>query len=92
MQSKGFFCGLYVNKDWLIDKLDTSRITADIDVWLARWLNSGEPNWPDSFGTRTGMWQYTNLGRIGSHSCDFDRNVAFKNYPDLIKGLCLNGF
>lgn len=92
MQRNKYFCGLYVNNDWLLNKLDTQKITTYFDVWIARWLYSGEANWPESFGTRTGMWQYTDSGVIGTHTGYFDLNVAFKDYPTLIKSLSYNGF
>ena len=92
MQSEGYFCGLYVNNNWLMNKLDTERITVYFDLWLARWTLSGEPDWSDKFGVRTGMWQYSATGKIGSHTCDFDLNVAFKDYPSLIKEWGFNGY
>ena len=92
MQSEGYFCGLYVNNNWLVNLLDTERITVYFDIWLARWTPSGEPSWSDSFGTRTGMWQYSSTEKIGSHTCDFDLNVSFKDYPSIIKNWGLNGY
>ncbi len=92
MQSEGYFCGLYVNTNWLVNKLNTERITVYFDIWLARWTPSGEPNWSDNYGTRTGMWQYSATGKIGTHVCDFDLNISFKDYPTLIKKWGFNGY
>lgn len=92
LQANKYFCGLYTNNNWLINLLNTEKITVYFDVWLARWTLSGEPNWGESFGQRMGMWQYTDKGKIGAHSCDFDLNVSFKDYPSLIKGLGYNGY
>lgn len=92
MQSEGYFCGLYVNNNWLINMLNTERITVYFDLWLARWTLSGQPNWSDSYGSRTGMWQYSSTGSIGSHQCKFDLNVSFKDYPSLIKEWGYNGY
>lgn len=92
LQSNKYFCGLYTNNNWLVNLLNTEKITVYFDVWLARWTLSGEPNWGDSFGKRMGMWQYSAEGKIGTHECDFDLNVAFKDYPNLIKELGYNGY
>jgi GH25 family lysozyme M1 (1,4-beta-N-acetylmuramidase) len=92
MQINGYFCGIYTNRNWLTNLLHTETITLNFDLWLAHWLNSGEPNWPSSFGAKTGMWQYTDKGTIGTHSCYFDLNVAFKDYPSLIKQWGYNGY
>ena len=92
MQSSGYFCGLYVNNNWIQNILNTEKITVYFDVWYARWTLSGEATWPDSFGQRMGMWQYTDKGKIGTHTCNFDMNVSFKDYPTLIKELGYNGY
>ena len=93
LQANRYFCGLYVNNDWLINRLDTERVTTWFDIWYARWTLSGEPVWPDSFGAkRMGIWQYSSQGKIGTHECTFDLNVAYKDYPTLIKSLGYNGY
>lgn len=92
LQLNGYFGAIYANNNWLVNLLHTETITTYFDVWLARWTLSGEANWGSSFGTRMGMWQYSCTGKIGSHSCDFDMNVAFKDYPSLIKEWGYNGY
>ena len=93
LQANRYFCGLYVNNDWLINRLDTERVTTWFDIWYARWTLSGEPVWPDSFGAkRMGIWQYSSQGKIGTHESTFDLNVAYKDYPTLIKSLGYNGY
>ncbi len=92
LQINGYFGAIYSNNNWLVNLLHTQTITTYFDVWLARWTLSGEANWGSTFGTRTGMWQYTDKGTIGSHTCNFDMNVAFKDYPSLIKEWGYNGY
>lgn len=92
MQEKGWFCGIYINQNWLSNHLYADRITAYFDIWYARWTVSGEPSWMESFGQKTGLWQYTDSGTLGSHECKFDMNIAYKNYPEIIKKYKLNGF
>ena len=92
LQLNGYFGAIYSNNNWLVNLLHTQTITTYFDVWLARWTLSGEANWGSSFGTKMGLWQYSATGKIGSHSCDFDMNVAFKDYPSLIKKWGYNGY
>lgn len=90
LQSNGYFCGLYANPNWLNNFLEADRLTPFVDIWLARWTPSGEPDWLG--GDHTGLWQYTSVGKVGEHTCDFDMNIAYKNYPELIKNWGYNGY
>lgn len=92
MQSSGYFCGLYVNHDWLTTKLHTEKATVYFDLWYARWTVSGKAEWKESFGQKPGLWQYTDAGELGGIDGHFDLNVAYKDYPELIKKYKLNGF
>ena len=92
MQKKGYFCGLYANENWISNLLDTEWVTTYFDIWYARWTLSGAPEWSDTYGDKTGLWQYSCEGRLGEHECDFDLNVSYKDYPSLIKQYSLNGF
>ena len=92
LQSEGYFCGLYTNSNWLLNFLNPEKVTVYFDVWLARWTSSGSAEWSESFGERMGLWQYTSTAKIGTHTCDFDLNVAFKNYPEWIKKWGFNGY
>lgn len=92
LQKNGYFGALYTNNDWLINTLDKDRLTGLSDIWLARWRTAGDAVWQDSYGTRMGMWQYTDSGSLPDHSCAFDMNVAFKDYPALMKEWGYNGY
>ena len=53
-----------------------------------------EFTWLDTYGTQVGLWQYTQCGVIEGSGMDqqVDMNYAFKDYPSLMKKLCLNGY
>ena len=91
VQASGYYCALYVNHNWLYNILDTNAITAQFDVWMARYYDQTD-TWRDEFGDRTGMWQYSDQGSFGTNTCAFDLNVAYKDYPAIIKSLGYNGF
>lgn len=38
------------------------------------------------------MWQYTSSGRLDGYNGNLDMNIAYKDYPSIIKGADLNAF
>ncbi len=91
MQSNGYFCGLYANYNWLTYVYDTEDLAPYFDVWFARYYDNTN-QWREEWGDRMGMWQYSESGVLGTHTEKFDLNVAFKDYPTLIKSMGYNGF
>ncbi len=107
MQSHGYYCGLYVNNNWLVNILNTELIKSKFDIWYARY--TGQPSEPakdyyvafdaeplvwneEKFGYQLGMWQYTQYGKIDGFDCYFDFNYSYKNYEEIMKEWGLNGF
>ena len=101
MREAGFFAGLYTNNDWIKTKLDSSTLLPEYDFWYARykigvtkpnfWGWNGESDWA-GVGRKFGMWQYTKEKHIPPISGNVDCDVAYKNYPLIIKSLHLNNF
>lgn len=92
VESRGYYVGLYSMKSWLDNKFDMSRLK-DFDLWVARWSSRHHGyNGPGLVG----MWQYTNKAHfkgIGSTSeGGVDANVAYLDYPTIIKKNGLNNY
>lgn len=85
VQAAGYYVSLYTNLDWISNRIDMSRAKA-FDVWLAQW--SSKPTYSGSFG----MWQYTSSGSVSGISGSVDMNIAYYDYPSIIKAAGLNGF
>lgn len=85
IEKAGFYCSLYSNLDWLKNRLDDSRLKR-FDHWLAQWASS--PTYSGAFG----MWQNSSKGSVNGISGNVDTDVAYKDYPAVIKGAKLNGF
>lgn len=85
LEKAGYYTALYSNLAWLNYRLDTSAIK-NYDIWLAQWAS--KPTYTGSFG----MWQYSATGKINGITTDVDLDVAYKDYPSIIKSNCLNGF
>lgn len=85
VQAAGYYVSLYTNLDWISNRIDMNRVKA-FDIWLAQW--SSQPTYGGSFG----MWQYTSKGSVNGISGNVDMNIAYYDYPTIIKNAGLNGF
>ena len=80
LEEAGYYVSLYLNKDYIANKVNYNELT-QFDLWLAQW--GAEKPYKDC-----GMWQYTSQCNIAGK--DFDANVAYKEYEQIIRGAGLN--
>ncbi len=94
MQSHGYFAALYTNENWLKNFYHTETVSTLFDIWYARYpVGVREPEWDRTkYGDKLGMWQYTQEGEIKGHTCAFDLNYSYKDYPKIMKRFHLNGY
>ena len=95
MREAGFFTGLYTNNNWIKNYLDSSTLFPEYDIWYARYYDNTPNDWQSNWagtGKKFGMWQYTESKNIAPISGNIDCNVAYKNYPLIVKALRLNNF
>lgn len=85
VQAAGYYVSVYTNLDWISNRIDMNRVKV-FDIWLAQW--SSQPTYGGSFG----MWQYTSKGSVNGISGNVDMNIAYYDYPTIIKNAGLNGF
>lgn len=92
VESSGYYVGLYTMKSWLDNSFDMERLK-EFDLWVARWSSRGHGYKGPGL---VGMWQYTNRGHfkgIGTTSeGGNDANVAYIDYPTIIKKKGLNNY
>lgn len=86
LEAAGYYVSLYSNLSWLTAKYDAAKIK-QFDVWLAQWEVSA-PTYSGSFG----MWQHTSKGSVPGISGNVDLDVAYYDFPGIIRGKGLNGF
>lgn len=84
IEQHGYYAMLYTNLDWLTYKLDAAALSA-YDVWLAAWRKTR----PASYAH--GIWQYGG-GPVDGISGNVDLDIAYKDYPAIIKAAGLNGW
>lgn len=75
IEDAGYKPMLYGNKEWLIKKVDLSKLT-DYDVWLSQ---PGDlPDYPYKFS----MWQYTTSASIDGVAGYTNLNISFIDYSE----------
>lgn len=85
LEKAGYYAALYSNPDWLTQRLDYARLKR-FDLWLADWRKN------PSRAFAHGIWQYSQTGRVNGISVNVDLDVAYRDYPAIIKKAGLNGF
>lgn len=89
VRDAGFCGGVYANKYWFEELLDLPTLAAQGEIWWAYWPESGQP---DMDFSDYGLWQYASDGYIDGIYGEIDLNVAYKDYPAMMKRYGLNGF
>ncbi len=85
IEKAGFYCALYSNLTWLKNHLDENRL-ARFDHWVAQWAAAL------TYEGAAGMWQNSARGRVNGISGNVDTDLAYRDYPALIRKYKLNGF
>lgn len=86
LENKGYYAGIYASDlSGFKDKMNMSELNA-YDKWVARY--GSQPTYAKPYG----MWQYTSSGKISGYSGNLDMNIAYKDYPAIIKKAGLNGY
>lgn len=85
VEGAGYYVCVYTNKNWL-DNVVSDEVKGKYDTWLAQWTSA--PSYSGPFG----MWQYSSSGTVDGISGRVDMDIAYKNYPEIIKRKKLNGW
>lgn len=86
MESKGYYVSIYASDiSGFKEQLDISKLEV-YDKWVARY--GTEPTYIKSYG----IWQYSSKGSVAGIAGNVDLDIAYKNYPDIIKKNHLNGW
>jgi len=83
LEKAGYYVCFYTNPDWMKNRLDMERLKR-FDLWLARYGAEPECN-------SMGIWQYSSTGKVNGIKTKVDLDVAYKDYPRIIKKAGLNG-
>lgn len=89
LNKAGYYVGIYCNKDWYDNVLDSKNLKAHYPFWIARYplsdkgvYNASSTLSPKSYGV---MWQYSSKGKVDGISGNVDLDVAFSDLKELMK-------
>lgn len=86
LEKAGYYVGIYASDiSGFKDRLDCDRL-ADYDKWVAKY--GAKPIYVKSYG----MWQISSSGTVNGVKGYVDIDEAYKDYPNIIKKACLNGY
>ena len=74
IQNSGYAAGIYANKTWFSEKINTGSLTG-YKIWLAQYASA-----PTYTATRYDMWQYSSRGKVSGISGDVDMNISYLHY------------
>lgn len=82
VESKGYFAMFYSNQSFFNTYLGTA-LAKRYAFWYARYTDTFD-------GTDCGIWQYTSTGRVPGISGNVDLDLAYVDYPSVIRKAGLN--
>ncbi|MCI9395475.1 MAG: hypothetical protein HFI55_01000 [Lachnospiraceae bacterium] len=74
VQNSGISAGIYANKTWFTEKINTASLTS-YKLWLAQYASA-----PTYTATRYDLWQYSSKGKVSGISTNVDMNISYVNY------------
>lgn len=86
LEKKGYYVGVYSNKNWFVNYLDYKTLAKKYQIWLAQYNNEV------TLDGEIQMWQYTSKGTIEGAVGNIDMNWSYVDYPAIIKKGGFNGF
>lgn len=87
LEKLGYYVGIYANLNYFNNYIDTPSLYM-YDKWFAYWKKDlNKPSFP--YGDY-GLWQNSSDGYVAGQRVD--TNIAYKDYPSIIKNAKLNGF
>ena len=90
LANKGYLVGLYTGY-YKSTQLLLSEICEKYEFWVAYYYDNTHTSLGSSFCKRYGMYQYTCTKYVNGAG-PFDANVAYKNYPAIVKKYGFNGY
>ena len=74
VQNSGIQAGVYANKTWFTEKINTGSLTS-YKLWLAQYASA-----PTYTATRYDLWQYSSKGKVSGISGNVDMNISYVSY------------
>lgn len=85
LEKAGYYVCIYASKYWLDKKLDMEALKA-YDVWVAQWADKC------TYNGAYGIWQNSDNGKVNGINGRVDTDIAYKDYPQIMRANGLNGY
>lgn len=85
VQNAGYWAGFYTSKS-VLTSLISPEVARKYAVWVAQWGNSC------TYSGQFGMWQKSATGKVAGITGNVDLDIAYIDYPTLIREKGLNGY
>lgn len=85
VEKENKYVAIYASTSWFRNNLKLDELK-DIDKWIAQWSNTV------TFEEEYGIWQYSSTGNVNGIDGSVDMNYSYKDYPNIMKSIGLNGF
>ena len=85
VEKENKYVSIYASTSWFRNNLNLSELK-DIDKWIAQWSSTV------TFDEEYGIWQYSSTGSVDGLNGGIDMNYSYKDYPEIMKSIGLNGF
>lgn len=83
VEQAGYYAMVYCSRDFFLYFTELSQL-ATYDKWEAAYVST------DTNQIENGIWQYSSTGTVPGIEGDVDLDVAYKDYPAIIKAAGLN--
>ncbi len=84
IESNGYSCGIYANKTWLTNHLNTQELAKKYEIWLAEWLPVPSPTFnyaktqkPTYNLTPFKYWQFASDGKLAGITGNVDLDLGY---------------
>ena len=87
-KAKGYNVGIYCNKDWYYNVLDSSTLKKTYHFWVARYPSQDNGTVQESLSPKSyaSGWQYSSKGRVNGISGNVDLDIDYGNMAVTLSG------
>lgn len=86
----GYYVGIYASDIAGFKERLMLKDLHEFDIWVARYGSA--PEYIKAFRSSYGMWQYSSTGKIAGIKGNVDLDIAYYDFPTIMKANHLNGY
>lgn len=90
MEKAGYYVGIYASDVSGFKERLMLKDLSEYDIWVASY--GAPPSYVKAFRAAYGMWQYSSSGTIAGISGNVDLDIAYYDFPTIMRANNLNGY